>query len=118
VSGKKSQAEPQKEPQKMDIIFSRAEGYRRISATGAWGGVSPQGEIVFDFFVEERQHPERMEIEVQEGEIIEKKRYPDPQPIIRESQVGIVLRADIARSVGEFLIDYADQALRGRKSKS
>ena len=118
MSSKKSQAAPQKEPQKMDIIFSRAEGYRRIPATGAWGGVSPNGEIVFDFFVEHRQNPERMEVEVRKGEIIEKKRYPDPLPIIRESQVGIVLRPDIAKSVGEFLINYADQALSKGKSKS
>lgn len=118
MSSKKSQAASQKEPQKVDIIFSRAEGYRLIPATGAWGGVSPQGEIVFDFYVEQRQNPERMEVEIQKGEIIEKERYPHPQPIIRESQVGIVLRPDIAKSIGEFLIKYADKALSVGKSKS
>ena len=118
MSNKKSQAAPQKEPHKMTIIFSRAEGYRRIPATGAWGGLSPQGEIVFDLYVEQRQNPERMEIEVQKGKIIEKKRYPDLEPFIRESQVGIVLRPEVAKSVGEFLIKYADLALGVSKSKS
>jgi len=102
----------------VEIIFSRAEGYRLVPATGAWGGVSPQGEIVFDFYVERLQNPERMEVEIQKGEIIEKKRYPHPQPLVRESQMGIVLRPDIAKSVGEFLIKYADQALSIGKSES
>lgn len=118
MSSKESQAASQKEPQKVDIIFSRAGGYRRIPATGAWGGVSPQGEIVFDFYVEQLQNPERMEVKIRKGKIIGKERYPHPQPIIRESQVGIVLRPETAKSVGEFLIKYADQALGVSKSES
>jgi hypothetical protein len=118
VSAKKSQVVSKKEPQTMEIIFSRAEGYRLVPATGAWGGVSPQGEIIVDLYVEQRQNPERMEVEVRKGELIEEKRYPHPQPIIRESQVGIVLRPDIAKTIGEFLIKFADLALDVGKSKS
>lgn len=93
------------------VLFSRALDYRVIPATGAWGGLSPNGEIVFDLYVEKRQNPEKMEIEAEKGVPTREKRHPDPQPLVRESQIGIVLRPDIAKSIGEFLVGLADKAI-------
>ena len=39
------------------IAFKKTPDYRIIPVTGAWGGVNPQGEIIFDLFVE------RLEVE-------------------------------------------------------
>ena len=100
----------QKIKAKADVIFARSPEYRVIAATGAWGGLSPNGELVFDFYVERRATPDRMEITVASNGSAEEKRLPDPQPLLREAQVGVVLRPDIAKSIGQFLIRYAEQA--------
>jgi hypothetical protein len=49
------------------IVFRKAPDYRIIPATGAWGGVNPQGEIVFDLFVEKLELPESVQIKVEPG---------------------------------------------------
>lgn len=92
------------------VKFSRATDYRIIPATGAWGGVTPNGEIVFDLYVERRENPESIEIEVVDGEQVGEKRHPHPQPFEREAQIGVVVRPDIAKAIGEFLIGMADKA--------
>lgn len=95
---------------KVDVVFSRSPEYRVVAATGAWGGLSLNGEVVFDLYVERRATPESMELTVKSDGSTTEKRFPDPQPLLRESQVGVVLRPDIAKSIGDFLIRYAQKA--------
>ncbi len=104
-------SEKAKDKQTFEILFTRASGYRVIPATGAWGGLSPNGEVVFDLYVEKRQNPERIKIETAGGKPTSEMRFPDPQPFVREAQIGIVLRPDIAKAIGEFLIGLADKAV-------
>ncbi len=94
------------------IQFKKAPDYRIIPITGAWGGVNPQGEIVFDLFVERLEVPESVRMRVEPG------RPPleigrDGEMHVRECQVGVVVRPDIARSIGEWLIQKATEASAG-----
>lgn len=94
------------------ITFKKAADYRIIPVTGAWGGVSPQGEIIFDLFVEKLEVPESVKIKVEPGRPpVEMAR--EGQVHIRESQIGVVVRPDIARSLGEWLIQKANEAASG-----
>jgi hypothetical protein len=94
------------------ITFKKALDYRIIPVTGAWGGINPQGEIILDLFVEKLEVPDSVKIKVE----------PDHPPVeiaiegqvhIRESQIGVVVRPDIARSIGEWLIQKAKEAASG-----
>ena len=94
------------------IAFRKAADYRIIPVTGAWGGVNPQGEIVFDLFVEKLEVPESVQIKVEPGRPpVEIAR--EGQVHVRESQIGIVVRPDIARSLGEWLLQKANEAASG-----
>ena len=95
----------------IDIIFSKADGYRLVPATGAWGGVSPQKEVVVDFYIDHRSNPKSIHLTT-EGDERKARRNPDPQPFERAVQFGVVLRPDIARTIGEFLIEHADKAMQ------
>jgi len=97
------------------FIFSKADGYKLVPATGAWGGISPQREIIVDFYIDQRQIPEYLDAEIVDGHQVSERRHPDPQPIDRQIQFGIILRPDIARSIGEFLITKANEVLEGAK---
>jgi len=92
------------------IYFEDSPHYRLIPVTGAWGGPNPTGEIVVDFFVERTEPPEVLTLEIDEfGKPEEKER--STQRTIRERQVGLVLRPDIALSIGNFLIEKANSVL-------
>ncbi len=95
----------------LKIAFKKALGYRIIPVTGAWGGVNPQGEIIFDLFVE-RLEVESVRVRVEPGRPpVETAR--EGEILVRESQIGVVVRADIARSLGEWLIQKAQEAASG-----
>jgi len=98
------------------IEFIKDDDYRLVPVTGAWGGISPQREVIVDFYVDRRSNPTSVEIETDQGKSKELSRIPDPQPIHRHVSFGVAMRPDIARSIGEFLIENADKALEGSES--
>lgn len=91
------------------IKFGKSNDYKMIPATGAWGGLSPNNEVVFDFFIEKHVDPEFIELEIENGKKIGEKQKSE-SAFIREAQVGIVLRPDIAYSIGKWLIEKAKNA--------
>jgi len=92
------------------INFVQADDYKLAPATGAWGGLSPQREIIVDFYIDRRSNPVHLELRLEDGKGVEVKREPDPQPIERFVHFGVVMRPDIARTIGKFLIENADKA--------
>jgi hypothetical protein len=100
----------EKDEREIKISHKKSDDFRYIPATGAYGGPNPQAEIICNFFVEYRKIPEESKviIDTKTGKI--KKELPrESESMIRELQVGIVMRPDIARSVGEWLIKEADK---------
>ena len=93
----------------LKIQFRRTPYHRYIPATGAWGGISPNGEIVVDFFVEHQVSPDELLVEVDNGKVVREKRTGE-ESVIRELQLGVVLRPDIAYSIGSFLREKAQTA--------
>ena len=98
------------------IFFVNSPDYKLIPATGAWGGPNPNGEIIIDFFIERVEPPESITLEIDEsGNAEEKDR--SSQRAIRERQIGIVLRPDIALSIGNLLIEKANLVLKQQQKK-
>jgi hypothetical protein len=93
------------------IEFKKATDYRIIPVSGAWGGVNPQGEIMVDLFVEKLEI-ESVRLRVESGRP-PVKIAREGQIQVRESQVGILVSAGIARSIGEWLIQKAQEAASG-----
>jgi len=92
------------------INFVQADDYKLAPVTGAWGGISPQREIILDFYIDRRSNPVRLEMRSEDGKVVEVKREPDPQPIERFVHFGVAMRPDIARTIGKFLVEKADEA--------
>ncbi len=92
------------------VYYIKTKDYRMIPATGAWGGISPNGEVVINFYVEQKAIPKKTTLEVTEEGKIGKEKSIGGDDYVREMQVGIVLRPDIAYSIGQFLIRHAKNA--------
>lgn len=83
---------------------------KRPLITGAWGGVTPQGQILCNFFFDTKENPESITLHVgKTGEAEESGRTGD-QRLIREVVVGIVLRPDHAHGIGAWLQKNAIEA--------
>lgn len=98
---------------KFKIHFTKASSYKIIPATGAWGGPTPQGELLCNFFVEYRDAPDNIEMEIEGGRAKEPERIE--ADFIRELQMGVIIRPDIAKSIGEWLVRKADEIMKPKR---
>lgn len=100
---------------KAEIEFSNARYYKKYAATGAWGGVTPNGGIALDFYVDSIRSPESIEMEItEEGVHKEVSRKGDIKDgraqILREFQTGVILTSRDAFSIGAWLMQKAVEA--------
>ena len=91
------------------IQYTKAKDYRIIPVTGAWGGMSPQGEIIFDLWVEKRDVVHSVTLRIEQGKPPQEIETALPESV-REAQIGIVVRPDIAYSLGKWLMEKAKEA--------
>jgi len=93
------------------IFFRRNPDFKMMPVSGVWGGLTPQGNVYCDFFFEKAEIPENVVMEVGEGAVPAKEvgRNPQTQMFIREVVVGLSMQPEIARSIGQWLIDKADE---------
>ena len=92
------------------IKYERKPDCQTVAATGAWGGANPQGEIVCNFFVEHVSMPEdsKIIIDLNTGEVV-REEISESSVTIREIQVRVVMRPDIAKVVGQWLVDKSGE---------
>ncbi len=87
------------------VTFKKSKDYRTISAHGAYGGVTPSGEVITHLFIEHETFPDDLIIEIDEkGQRIKETRNTKDLKMTRELQVGIVMSPGVAKVVGEWLI--------------
>lgn len=86
--------------------------HRIIPASGVWGGVTPHGMIYFDVVLEKPEAPTLTIMNVNEatGERVETIDEPEEQSVERILMTGIIVRPEIARAIGHWLIEKADEA--------
>ena len=103
-------AEPRRE---LTFHFTKAPDYRIFAANGVHGGVTGRGDFKFDLFVESPQLPDTVTHSITpDGLGPETGREPAQADIVRESQVGVVMQVEQARSFAHWILErikLADQ---------
>lgn len=98
--------EPVGEDRQVKFFFEFDPAYRLVGANGMWGGMTPRGDMRLDFFVESHVVPEHVVnlITPDGGLGPELTRSPSPRGrIIRRLQMGVLLSAEQAESVADFI---------------
>ena len=102
----------------VSIEFERSSNYKIIPADGAWGGPTPRGHILVDFFVDVPATPLSVTHSLgDDGQLgPEVDRSPAPQGnrprVSREFEIGVLLSPDDAEGVARWLLDQVE-LLRG-----
>lgn len=93
------------EKKSIDITFTQAHDCKLVAATGAWFKANPQGDIICSFFVDQQKVPETLKLTIDMDTRTAKEYISDErEEIIREVQVSIVMRPDVAKAIGEQLV--------------
>jgi hypothetical protein len=75
------------------ISYFKSNFFRVVHSDGAWGGISPQGNIHMAFYSERPAIPDvsRMVISRATSELIKPEEYEATSKIVREMEVDVVL---------------------------
>jgi len=98
------------------IKFEKSPDHKTHPVSGVWGGATPQGDILCHFFVEHLAIQDTMELEFDlvSGKTIDKN-PTDEKIYVREILTSLLVRPDIARSIGTWLTSKADAVKRSRQ---
>ena len=103
-------ADERKFPSELEFFFKTDKDYRIVASNGAWGGITPRGDIHIDFFVEKLATPVSVKNSISEdgaiGAVIE---IMPKKQVVRELQVGVLMTPDQAKNLVKFLNDKIEQ---------
>lgn len=88
---------------KLQISYKESPHYRVVHANGAYGGVSPLGELVMALYSERMQFPDRAVIRFDSNGIPSPEEFQIEQGVVREIEVGVMLDLKSAKSLAEWL---------------
>lgn len=104
---------------KVLIKYTRASDFKYIPVTGVVGGATPNGEILGSFFIEHSQHPEQIELTLDEkGRSVKEDEFRSEHQVTREIMIGIMLNPKSARSIGNWLVNWAEKVQTQNPAKT
>lgn len=94
--------------------YVRAPQYRKIPTSGVWGGVTPDGNIIANFFVDTPEMPISITHELRPAgvlgeEIAREYNESEEAAIERSLEVGVVVSPQKARAIAQWLLAKAEE---------
>lgn len=95
----------------INVYYRKNEQYKTLPISGVWGGITPQGFIHGDLIIEKTEMPDKVVLQINDktGEANQISQSPEGGVIIREALVGIVMFPEVAREIGKWLVQKADE---------
>jgi len=99
------------EAQGRKIVFehTKSPDYRKIYVNGAWGGVTPKGELNFELFQEKHVLPEKIVHAINPDGTLGRELAREPGtevPVVqREAQAYVTMSIDSARSIANWMLE-------------
>ena len=104
------------ERKRLMFRYSRDPAYRVVYANGAFGGVTPRGEIKFDLFVESPAAPDAVRVAITPDGLGPEESEVEPGSFVREAQVGVVMTGEQAKHLGHWLLGKVSE-LENRRAR-
>src|ERR1043165_9730684 len=96
-------SDPSKEQTVVSFRYVKSQYFRVIDADGAWGGVSPRGNIHISFYNERAALPDSSKFTVSgTGEIVVPERFHASSKIVRELECDVILDLTTAKSLHQW----------------
>jgi hypothetical protein len=93
-------------PDQQEVTFNyfKSQFFRVIHADGAWGGVSPRGDIHISFYNERIAIPDKSRLRISEsGTAVRPEEFESTSAIVREVEVDVVVDLTTAIQLREWL---------------
>jgi hypothetical protein len=104
----KNAGNPSKDEQEVSFKYVKSNFFRVIHADGAWGGLSPRGDIHISFYNERVAIPDTSRFIVSEGEIVKPEEYKASSKLVREVEADVIVDLTAAKSLRAWLTHKID----------
>lgn len=98
------------EKKEIKYVYTKSKDFRNITASGVHGGVSINGNIELDLFLEKHTKPKEGIIEIEGNKMVNERLIPNNINFEREIQIGVMLSPNVAYNIGKWLIEKAESA--------
>lgn len=91
---------------KITVHNKISSNFRQLHVDGAWGGVTPRGQINLNFYAERTPIPKSTDFEITDGGTVGNvlgHSEDSKQGFLREFEVGIYMDLNAAKSLAQFL---------------
>jgi hypothetical protein len=109
-------AQERQQPTSIEIQFTKSALHRTIHSDGAWGGITPTGNIRVGFYTEAQVLPNSVTYSVGAKRLEETSRTPNTEAsrgmLLREIEVEIIMSLAAAQALRNWLDDKLKEALR------
>jgi hypothetical protein len=114
---KKGSGKPSEE---VEFRFSRSSGYRVHAADGAWGGLTPGGDIAVSFYVDQQPTPSTVRKMLRDdgtlGDEVSRDPPKEARIVERELQTGVILTLEGAEVLADWLKARVEQGRKLREA--
>lgn len=105
-------------PGEVEINFTIEPGYKVNAANGAWGSLTPHGELKLDFFVEALAIPSQVVHSLVQGEGLGPEIRRKPSSVFeRKIQTGVLLDLEVAESIAKFMLSKIAEYRKAEKAE-
>jgi hypothetical protein len=123
IEGKESKQKDAQNPEKVRFHFIKSASFRVIHADGAWGGLTPQGNIHMALYNERNPIPQLIAHKINPsgslGKEIKEERIAR-NGLVREVEVDVIMNLPTARALDTWLqekIKSAEEVIESQKEK-
>jgi hypothetical protein len=104
---------------KVSFEYIKATDYRVLPVSGVIGGPTAQGDIVVNLYFERGPIPKKVIQGIDDtGNLIESNaKIEIKDSVIRDVIYGLALKPEVARSIGNWLVEQVDQLDSFKKNK-
>ena len=110
------------EAQAVGFKYVKANFFRVIHADGAWGGISPKGDIHMAFYNERAAIPDVSKLLIgPDGRVLEPERFEASSRLVREVETDVIFDLNTARALRTWLdknIEALERRIEQAKAES
>lgn len=114
----------QLDEEKLDVNFKYVfdDNYNPVYVNGAYGGISPMGEIVANFYFERKPIPYESTYKINKnGEVLDEevvKPANHDENYVRFVSTGVILNLDSAKAIHKWLGEHIESLERQKRSEN
>lgn len=100
----------------INIHFIKTSSYRSYHVDGAYGGLTPKGDIYCEFFIDRNVTPQTIVHEIEEdGRLGDSKKVIGKDGFVRQIECGIVFDVNTANALKNWLEDKIKEFEKKKK---